>query len=200
MGAGQAPTHRIVRMINLQNVTTSFPIPGNDRRIVVKDMSVQIGRGEMAYLVGPSGSGKSTLLRLMYMDLFPEKGFVQVAGFRSDQIEKHEIPLLMRSVGVSTLREDDAGAGARVAVSGREALLLTCVFALMRVRDAGRRRADAGGGGRGRARERLARAEGEAGGHGGCEQPPSQGADGTRHRRSPNRGSRRPVERRIRGF
>jgi cell division transport system ATP-binding protein len=54
----------------------------------------------MAYLVGPSGSGKSTLLRLMYMDLFPEKGVVQVAGFRSDQIEKHEIPMLRRSVGV----------------------------------------------------------------------------------------------------
>lgn len=87
-------------MINLQNVTTSFPIPGNERRIVLKDMSVQIGRGELAYLVGPSGSGKSTLLRLMYMDLFPEKGVVQVAGFRSDQIEKHEIPLLRRSVGI----------------------------------------------------------------------------------------------------
>jgi cell division transport system ATP-binding protein len=87
-------------MINLQNVTTSFPIPGNERRIVLKDMSVQIGRGELAYLVGPSGSGKSTLLRLMYMDLFPEKGVVQVAGFRSDQIEKHEIPLLRRAVGI----------------------------------------------------------------------------------------------------
>ena len=87
-------------MINLQNVTTSFPIPGNERRVVLKDMSLQIGRGELAYLVGPSGSGKSTLLRLMYMDLFPEKGFVQVAGFRSDQIEKHEIPMLRRAVGV----------------------------------------------------------------------------------------------------
>lgn len=84
----------------MQNVTTSFPIPGNERRVVLKDMSVQIGRGEMAYLVGPSGSGKSTLLRLMYMDLFPEKGVVQVAGFRSDQIEKHEIPMLRRAVGV----------------------------------------------------------------------------------------------------
>ncbi|MGD8413242.1 MAG: ATP-binding cassette domain-containing protein [Candidatus Latescibacterota bacterium] len=63
-------------------------------------MSVKLNRGELAYLVGPSGSGKSTLLRLLYMDLFPERGMVQVAGFRSDMITPDEIPMLRRSVGV----------------------------------------------------------------------------------------------------
>ena len=51
-------------MITLQNVSTSFPIPGNERRLVLRDMSVKLNRGELIYLVGPSGSGKSTLLRL----------------------------------------------------------------------------------------------------------------------------------------
>lgn len=87
-------------MIALQNVTTSFPIPGNDRRVVLREMSMKLNRGEIAYLVGPSGSGKSTLLRLLYMDLFPEKGLVQVAGFRSDMISQSEIPMLRRAVGV----------------------------------------------------------------------------------------------------
>lgn len=87
-------------MITLQDVTISFPIPGNDRRVVLHDMSVKVKRGELAYLVGPSGSGKSTLLRLMYMDLFPERGLVQVAGYRSDMIAKNEIPMLRRAVGV----------------------------------------------------------------------------------------------------
>ena len=87
-------------MITLQNVSTSFPIPGNDRRVVLRDMSIKLERGELIYLVGPSGSGKSTLLRLLYMDLFPEKGLVQVAGYRSDMITSGEIPMLRRAVGV----------------------------------------------------------------------------------------------------
>lgn len=87
-------------MVTLENVSTSFPIPGNDRRIVLNDMSISLNRGELAYLVGPSGSGKSTLLRLLYMDLFPERGTVQVAGFRSDMISSDEIPMLRRAVGV----------------------------------------------------------------------------------------------------
>jgi cell division transport system ATP-binding protein len=87
-------------MVTLENVTTSFPIPGNDRRVVLHEMSVNLNRGEIAYLVGPSGSGKSTLLRLLYMDLFPERGLVQVAGFRSDMITSDEIPMLRRTVGV----------------------------------------------------------------------------------------------------
>lgn len=87
-------------MIRLQNVSTSFPIPGNDRRFVFRDMSVKLNRGEFVYLVGPSGSGKSTMLRLLYMDLFPEKGLVEVAGYRSDMISASEIPMLRRAVGV----------------------------------------------------------------------------------------------------
>jgi len=87
-------------MITLQDVSISFPIPGNDRRVVLRDMSVKLNRGELIYLVGPSGSGKSTMLRLLYMDLFPEKGLVQVAGYRSDMISAGEIPMLRRAVGV----------------------------------------------------------------------------------------------------
>ncbi len=87
-------------MVKLENVTASFPIPGDDRRIVLDDTSVKLSRGELTYLVGPSGSGKSTLLRLMYMDLFPDRGTVTVGPFRSDTIQRSEIPMLRRTVGV----------------------------------------------------------------------------------------------------
>jgi cell division transport system ATP-binding protein len=36
----------------------------------------------------------------MYMDLFPERGLVQIAGYRSDMIASGEIPMLRRAVGV----------------------------------------------------------------------------------------------------
>ncbi|OQX56119.1 MAG: cell division ATP-binding protein FtsE [Candidatus Cloacimonas sp. 4484_209] len=66
----------------------------------LKNVNLKIEKGEFVFVTGPSGCGKTTLLRLMYMDLFPSKGEVIVAGFRSSSINKKEIPLLRRKIGV----------------------------------------------------------------------------------------------------
>lgn len=87
-------------MIELRDVTISYPLPDGKRRTVVEQLSLRIGRGERAYLIGPTGSGKSSILRLLYMDLLPDYGVVQVGDYRSDNIEEHEIPYLRRSIGV----------------------------------------------------------------------------------------------------
>ena len=42
--------------------------------IAVKDVSMQIGKGEIKLIFGPSGSGKSTFLRCMAMLTPPDKG------------------------------------------------------------------------------------------------------------------------------
>ncbi len=65
-----------------------------------EDLSLQIRRGEMVYLVGPTGSGKTTLFRLLYMDLMPDRGVVRVGEYRSDTIQPREIPYLRRSLGI----------------------------------------------------------------------------------------------------
>ena len=87
-------------MIELRDVTLAHAIPNGERRPVVENLSLRIGRGEMAYLVGPTGSGKSTLLRLLYMDLLPERGVARVGDYRTDRIRPAEIPYLRRSLGV----------------------------------------------------------------------------------------------------
>lgn len=87
-------------MIELKNVTASYPLPGGERREVFKDLDLFIARGEMVYLVGPTGSGKTTLLRLLYMDSKPDEGVVRVADFRSDRMKDSEIPFLRRSLGI----------------------------------------------------------------------------------------------------
>ena len=87
-------------MIDFNNVSVSFPLPNGERRSVLEDVSFHISRSEKAYLVGPTGSGKTTVLRLLYMDLFPASGVVQIGNYQSDRIEDNDIPHLRRSLGV----------------------------------------------------------------------------------------------------
>ena len=87
-------------MIDLKNVTASYPLPDGTRRTVLENLTLTLEQGEMAYLIGPTGSGKSTLMRLIYMDLKPDKGVVRVGEYRSDMIKPREIPYLRRSLGV----------------------------------------------------------------------------------------------------
>ena len=47
---------------------------GYGRTTVVKDISLEIRKGEFLGIIGPNGSGKSTLLRLMSRALAPQKG------------------------------------------------------------------------------------------------------------------------------
>ena len=87
-------------MIDFSNVSVSFSLPNGKQHSVLDDVSFHMGRSEKAYLVGPTGSGKSTILRLLYMDLLPDSGVVQIGDYQSDRIEDDEIPYLRRSLGV----------------------------------------------------------------------------------------------------
>lgn len=82
-------------MIDLQNVVVSF-----DGQRVLDSVNFAVKNGEFVYLVGQTGAGKSSLLRLMYFDLKPTSGRVQVAGHDSTTIKKKEIPYLRRKIGV----------------------------------------------------------------------------------------------------
>jgi len=67
---------------------------------VFSDLNLQVEQGEFVFLIGKSGVGKTTLMRLVYMDLLPEKGYVEAAGFNSDQIRVKDLTLLRRKLGI----------------------------------------------------------------------------------------------------
>jgi cell division transport system ATP-binding protein len=81
--------------IELQNVSFKF---GN--KPVFEQITLNMDQGDFLYLVGQSGSGKTTLLRLLYMDLFPTAGNVQIGGYSSINIKKKKIPFLRRKIGI----------------------------------------------------------------------------------------------------
>ena len=61
---------------------------GAARVHILKDIGLQIGRGEAIGLVGPSGSGKSTLLMVMAGLERPDTGSVEVAGVDLGQLDE----------------------------------------------------------------------------------------------------------------
>lgn len=67
---------------------------------VFNDLNLQIDQGDFVFLIGKSGVGKTTLMKLVYMELFPEKGYIEVAGFNSDQIRVKELSNLRRKLGI----------------------------------------------------------------------------------------------------
>jgi len=82
-------------MIKLENVTKVYP--GNT--VAVKDVDIEIAKGEFVFLVGPSGSGKSTLIRLIMREETPTNGDIWVAGKHASDLQNWKVPHLRRSIG-----------------------------------------------------------------------------------------------------
>ncbi len=82
-------------MIRLENVTKVY----DGGVVAVKDVGLQIAKGEFVFLVGPSGSGKSTLIRLMMREERPTNGDIWVAGKHASALANWKIPHLRRSIG-----------------------------------------------------------------------------------------------------
>jgi cell division transport system ATP-binding protein len=82
-------------MIKLENVTKSY----KGTTVALRDVDVDIPKGEFVFLVGPSGSGKSTFLRLVTKEEKAEKGRVWVAGKEVGSLSSWKVPYLRRNIG-----------------------------------------------------------------------------------------------------
>lgn len=70
-------------------------------KIVLKDTSFSLKKGEFYYLVGRVGSGKSSLLKSMYGDVPVTTGKeAMVMGYNLLHLKKKEIPYLRRKIGI----------------------------------------------------------------------------------------------------
>lgn len=68
--------------------------------LVLSDVNLSVGYGEMVYLIGKVGSGKSTLLKTLYAELPLVEGRGYVVGYDLRKIKSRDIPYLRRKMGV----------------------------------------------------------------------------------------------------
>lgn len=85
-------------MIRFEHVFKKYS--GSRRGWVLEDLCLEIGAGEIVFLLGPSGAGKTTLLKLLTLEERPTSGWIQVQGFDSRTIKRKQIPELRRRCGV----------------------------------------------------------------------------------------------------
>jgi cell division transport system ATP-binding protein len=81
-------------MIKLDGVSKIYHEVG-----ALKDVSIEIGKGEFVFIVGPSGSGKSTLIKLLIREETPSSGQIFVAGKNIAQLSNWKVPYLRRNIG-----------------------------------------------------------------------------------------------------
>ena len=58
-----------------------------EKRKILKDINLEIKKGETVALIGVNGSGKSTLLKLMTQIIFPNKGTIETHGKLTSLLE-----------------------------------------------------------------------------------------------------------------
>lgn len=82
-------------MIKLREVTKKY---GNI--YALDNVSLEIGSGEMAMVVGASGAGKSTLMKLLYREEKPDTGQIVIGNIDVSSLSHQKIPYLRRRMGI----------------------------------------------------------------------------------------------------
>ncbi|WP_417287246.1 cell division ATP-binding protein FtsE [Corynebacterium variabile] len=83
-------------MITFEKVSKTYRGSG---RPALKDVSVNIDKGEFVFLIGPSGSGKSTFLELMIREEVADSGTISVADYQVSTLKARDVPKLRQRIG-----------------------------------------------------------------------------------------------------
>ena len=87
-------------LIRLERLCKSFTLADGNRFDAVREVSLDVRRGDAIGLIGRSGAGKSTLLRMMNLLERPDSGRVVVAGQELTALGKRELRTARQKIGM----------------------------------------------------------------------------------------------------
>ena len=82
-------------MVEFKNISYSY-----SKESGIYDIDLSVKDGEFCFLVGPTGSGKTSLLKMIYFDILPSEGKLDVLGYNSKKTKRAKIHKLRKKIGV----------------------------------------------------------------------------------------------------
>ncbi len=74
-------------MITINNVSKVYPNGSQ----AVKNITLEIEKGEFVFIIGSSGSGKSTLIKMLMKELDPSSGEIIINGINTTKTSRSQI-------------------------------------------------------------------------------------------------------------
>lgn len=77
------------KIIDIKNLSYEY-VSENEtgKSVAIKDISLEINKGELVAILGHNGSGKSTLAKLLNAQISPTGGSIKIFGFDTIDVEK----------------------------------------------------------------------------------------------------------------
>ncbi len=72
---------------------------GYHRRVVLRDVSIEVAPGELVAVVGPNGAGKSTLLKVLGGTIVPYSGVIELEGRPLSDFDRRTVARRVASLG-----------------------------------------------------------------------------------------------------
>lgn len=82
-------------MVEFKNISYSY-----SKESGIYDIDLNVQDGEFCFLVGPTGSGKTSLLKMIYFDILPSVGEINVLGYNSSKTKSNKVHRLRKKIGV----------------------------------------------------------------------------------------------------
>ncbi len=83
-------------MVEFRNVSKTY----DNGTEALRNVSLNIDKGEFVFVVGASGSGKSTFLKLIMHEETPNSGEIIVNGRKLSTVRHRDVPYLRRTMGI----------------------------------------------------------------------------------------------------